>query len=771
MVKKKLSKNKKNFSKKTLGGGKKNIVSSKLSPMKKMSKKLSPRKRFKIKKRKTEKKMNAKMKGGKKRSRKQRGGAAAADSVGVGVGAAMWGKDEDEDAAVPVDAMVGMDEGGAAAPADAMGGMEHDADPGEEARKAYQDILIFYKDSKDLKLSDLSTNSLPPLLRHKRENNDRKNRERWKELDKSRKLTQQLKQTSMEKYWTLKEDDIDSKFKSGCLVSGIMSSDYLMVVDKILLIADMIHDIISGRGSDNSKIKILLKKLRTSFLKLLAYEDELFNRLKDEQSLPNKTTLSFTRLIIQNLKPNYKLRYQKEHTQKKNAVKIECEIFENEEGKEIVELKYLKDNDLLEKSINALYGTYLGTSMEKAVQIALENLLLGMSRVIEFKEDQAPILISNNNKMMIPAIIDTSAGILAAHQPYVLNMNSSHTSIDWGVHSDIPTVVEVIKKKQSDDDNYEFEHLLAANATSSILASQGSDIIRVKNKIRYYLMNIDYIDNNTGTEMSKLYIKVEITYKDTIITVFNQFREKVETKTRTDNNKCHSAATMKSYASDHIVKCEICKLDSYKICSECAAELCLKPVGDTTYNAELEALAISRCQIPVAFFSGDKLGILRAVLHLADLAFRMTPCVLANGDKVGPVVVNYVTLFPNCYVPAKLLTTKKNGLWLVKGSFESQHTLMKYAKNNSIVRARMDAHNQFYSGLRTGMEASPKDIKSFLKEEAGAGAIKRTFSDLEEEVVLEAATMSDSQIEEQIEIAEKQATLWRAQRQKTQKTQ
>jgi hypothetical protein len=72
MVKKKLSKNKKNFSKKTLGGGKKNIVSSKLSPMKKMS-----RKRFKIKKRKTEKKMNAKMKGGKKRSRKQRGGAAA----------------------------------------------------------------------------------------------------------------------------------------------------------------------------------------------------------------------------------------------------------------------------------------------------------------------------------------------------------------------------------------------------------------------------------------------------------------------------------------------------------------------------------------------------------------------------------------------------------------------------------------------------------------------------------------------------------------------
>ena len=747
MVKKKLSKNKKNFSKKTLGGGKKNIVSSKLSPMKKMSKKLSPRKRFKIKKRKTEKKMNAKMKGGKKRSRKQRGGAAA-DSVGVGVGAAMWGKDEGG-AAAPADAMGGMDEGGAAAPADAMGGMEHDADPGEEARKAYQDILIFYKDSK-------------------RENNDRKNRERWKELDKSRKLTQQLKQTSMEKYWTLKEDDIDSKFKSGCLVSGIMSSDYLMVVDKILLIADMIHDIISGRGSDISRGR-LLKKLRTSFLKLLAYEDELFNRLKDEPSLPNKTTLSFTRLIIQNLKPNYKLRYQKEHIQKKNAVKIECEIFENEEGKEIVELKYLKDKDLLEKSINALYGTYLGTSMEKAVQIALENLLLGMSRVIEFKEDQAPILISNNNKMMIPAIIDTSAGILAAHQPYVLNMNSSHTSIDWGVHSDIPTVVEVIKKKQSDD--YEFEHLLAANATSSILASQGSDIIRVKNKIRYYLMNIDYIDKNTGTEMSKLYIKVEITYKDTIITVFNQSREKVETKTRTDNNKCHSAATMKSYASDHIVKCEICKLDSYKICSECAAELCLKPVGDTTYNAELEALAISRCQIPVAFFSGDKLGILRAVLHLADLAFRMTPCVLANGDKVGPVVVNYVTLFPNCYVPAKLLTTKKNGLWLVKGSFESQHTLMKYAKNNSIVRARMDAHNQFYSGLRTGMEASPKDIKSFLKEEAGAGAIKRTFSDLEEEVVLEAATMSYSQIEEQIEIAEKQATLWRAQRQKTQKTQ
>ena len=61
-----LSKNNKN-PKKTLGGGKKN----------KVSRKLSPRKRFKEGKRKTQKKRYAKMKGGKKRSRKQRGGAAA----------------------------------------------------------------------------------------------------------------------------------------------------------------------------------------------------------------------------------------------------------------------------------------------------------------------------------------------------------------------------------------------------------------------------------------------------------------------------------------------------------------------------------------------------------------------------------------------------------------------------------------------------------------------------------------------------------------------
>ena len=89
MVKKKLYKKKKNVSKKTLGGGKKNIVSRKLSPRNKISKKLSPRKRFKIIKRKTEKKRYAKMKGGKKRSRTQRGGMDAGGPAG--------GQDADED--------------------------------------------------------------------------------------------------------------------------------------------------------------------------------------------------------------------------------------------------------------------------------------------------------------------------------------------------------------------------------------------------------------------------------------------------------------------------------------------------------------------------------------------------------------------------------------------------------------------------------------------------------------------------------------------------
>ena len=96
MVKKKLSKKKKNVSKKTLGGGKKNIVSRKLSPRNKISKKLSPRKRFKIIKRKTEKKRYAKMKGGKKRSRTQRGGMMDADEdAGGPAGADVMDLNED----------------------------------------------------------------------------------------------------------------------------------------------------------------------------------------------------------------------------------------------------------------------------------------------------------------------------------------------------------------------------------------------------------------------------------------------------------------------------------------------------------------------------------------------------------------------------------------------------------------------------------------------------------------------------------------------------
>ena len=55
MVRKRLSKKNK-IQKKSLGGGKKNIVSRKLSPRKKMSRKLSPRKRFKGGKRNTQKK-------------------------------------------------------------------------------------------------------------------------------------------------------------------------------------------------------------------------------------------------------------------------------------------------------------------------------------------------------------------------------------------------------------------------------------------------------------------------------------------------------------------------------------------------------------------------------------------------------------------------------------------------------------------------------------------------------------------------------------------